>query len=383
MRADTTFSNRTSHFTGSTVLLLGLALILMFSTSALAAEDINRVVLRVNNQVATLFDYEERKAVEITRILSNPNLDPNQRQEMLDGVGKNILQNLFSELLLRSYADQNSIRIKDEELQDALKQVMERQGITSRSELEEALAGAGLTIEQLQDNLRNDLLWNQVVGREVHSKIELGEEDLRAYYRNNREQFEVPERRWLKEIIVLETADLSGGALAEKATEIHRELASGADFEEAAATYQEQGVTTGVIDLDWLTAGDLEDTLSTAAWQLKKGQYSAPVEGRGGLHIFYLEDHEEASVRPFKEVEDVIMQRERSVRFQKELRDFMVKIEKHAYVQENLPPEAVGYRTLSEGFEVEDELGGFLSPLESEGASGEGGEEEAGEESGE
>ena len=355
-----------------TALLVILACCLGLSSPGLAADDINRIVLRVNNQVATLHDYEERKAVEVTRILSNPNLDPNQRQEMLDKIGRDVMQNLFSELLLLSFADQQAIRVQESEVQEALQQVMERQGMRNISDLQQALDTYGMSLEQLRDNLRRDLLWNQVIGREVHGNIDIGDEELRAYYRNNQQQFQVSEKRWLKEIIVLESATLSGDELTRKAGEIRQELANGGEFETLAETYKEQEITTGIIDLGWLTEDELEKNLAEAAWQLQNGEYSAPTPGRGGLHIFYLVEAEEASIRPFEEVEEQIYARERSIRFEKELRSFMARIEQNAYVRENLPPEAVGYKTASEGFEPEEELGGFLSPLDStDEASGE------------
>jgi parvulin-like peptidyl-prolyl isomerase len=342
-----------------------------------AAEDINRVVLRVNNEIATLFQYEERKAVEITRILGNPNLDPDQRQEQLDKVGQNVMQNLFSELLLVSFADQQGIRVSDSEVDDALKQVMERQGMQNMAELQQALDAYGMSLEQLRSNLERDLLWNQVVGREVHAKIQVGEEELRAAYRNQLEEYKVPERRWLKEIIVLEAAEVSDEELEARAVSIYDEISQNEDFEAAVAPHEASGQTTGVLDLGWLKQDELELELGAVAWGLEQGEVSVPVHGRGGLHIFYLQEKEEARVLPFHEVEDQLRAKERGVRFDKELRSFLARVEGDAYIQENLPSDAVGYRRVSDNFEAaEDELGGLLGGPVREKKQ----EEEAGEE---
>lgn len=348
----------------STAVLALLATLVPTARPA-AAEDLNRVVMRINNQIVTLHEYEVRKSSELARILGSQQLGATERQEQLEKVGQEVMQSLFGELLLLSFAEQQGIRIRDAEVDEALLEMQQRQGISSRADLDQALQTVGMTYEQWKESTRREMIWSQVVGREVNSKVEVGEEELRAYYRNNPSQFEVPERRELEEIIVLESSGLDDDALRQRAAEVHRELADGAELAELATRYQGEALTTGVIELGWLERGEIDETLEDAAWQLAEGEYSAPVNGRGGYHILHLKAREEASVRPYDEVENWIMRRERSRRFQKELRDFLADLETKAHIVENLPPEAVGYRRLATDMVNEDALGGFFSdPLE-------------------
>ena len=67
---------------------------------AVAAVEVNRIVLRVNNRIVTLFDYEQRKQARIDAI-RRAELSPEQRQELLDGVGEEVLRTLFEEMLRR------------------------------------------------------------------------------------------------------------------------------------------------------------------------------------------------------------------------------------------------------------------------------------------
>ena len=343
------------------------------ATALPAAEDINRVVLRVNDEIVTLHGYEQRKSGEIARILSQPGLSSAERQEQLGQVGREVMQSLFSELLLLSFADQHGIRVSDREVEQAIRDMQEARGIGSREELQQALAASGMTYEELQTNARRDMIWSQVIGQEVNSKIDLGEEEVRAYYRNHPEEFQLPEQRWLKEIIVLESSGLAQGELLRRAEEIQAALAAGGDLESVAESYREQGLTGGVIDLGWLTSEDLGEALAEAAWSLAPGETSAPVEARGGYHLLHLVDLREAEIKPFVEVQEQIEKRMRSQRFSKEMRAFMTRLEQQSYIRENLPPEAVGYRALAEDYEREDELDVFLAPV----AGDDGGAEEA------
>ena len=144
------------------------------------------------------------------------------------------------------------------------------------------------------------------------------------------------------------------------------------------APYKEKATTTGVVDLEWLRAEELETTLSETAWALAPGEYSAPVLGRGGYHIILLAGLREAKQKPLDEVENLIRQREYGKRFNKELRTFLADLEERSFIQEDLPPEAVGYRALISNFQTQDEIELFRAPiLDSAEDDGEAVEEES------
>ncbi len=327
------------------------------------AEVVNRIILRVNEEILTLHEYESRKATEITGLLANQRLSSDQRQEQLSQVGRAVMQNSFSEMLLLSFANQHGIRITDAEVEEAVTDLITRQGIESEEQLQQALAGAGMTLEDVRDNTRRELLWQQVVGQEVRPRVEIGEEELRAYYRSHQDEFQVPEQRWLKEVIVLESSGLADAELKRVAEEIRALLAAGGELSEVVEPYREKGTTTGAVDLDWLRAEELEASLSEAAWALTPGEYSPPVSARGGYHILHLSGLREAKIRPLEEVQGFIMQREYGKRFDRELRNFLAELENKSYIQEDLPEEAVGYRAMMSDFRPEDEIELFRAPV--------------------
>lgn len=327
------------------------------------AEVVNRIVLRVNEEILTLYEYEERKSNEISVVLADQRLDATQRQERLEQVGRMVLQNTFSEMLLLSFANQQGIRVTDAEIEEAMGELLKRQGIETDEQLREALSQSGMTLDQVRENTYRELLWQQVVGREVQPKVAINDEELRAYYRTHKDDFREPEQRWLKEIIVLESSGLGDAELRRIADEIHAQLIAGGELEAVIEPYKDQGTTTGVVDLDWLRAGELESALSDTAWALTPGQYSQPVLGRGGYHIILLAGLREAKQKPLAEVENLIRQREYGKRFNRELRTFLADLEAKSFIQEDLPPEAVGYRALTSQYQSRDEAELFRAPV--------------------
>ena len=359
-----------------------LSVLALSATSRPAlAEEINRVVLRVNDEILTLYDYERRRSQEINGILEDVNLSPADRQDRLGNVPKAVMFGVYREMLLESHASRTGTTVTEREIDATIDNMREQQGIPTNEELKQALAASGMTLEDLRENIRQEILLSQVIRRDVTSKIEVPEDELRAYYRNNTEEFRVPEERRLEELIVLEESGLAGEELAQKARALYDEIQAGAEFAAVAETYQGQGVSTGIIELGWLKRGDLGSAIDGAAFGLEVGQVSEPVDGRGGFHILHLLEVRGGEILPYGEVEEHIIAVERNRRFGKQLNEFMADLAETSYIVEDVPPEAIGYRALSDfAGSGDEELPGFRGPLKvaTEGAVGaETGAEEA------
>lgn len=343
-------------FARSIVTVAVLASLLVTPSLFGEAETLNRIVLRVNDEILTLHDYKKRKDADVNAILGNPQISADDRQELLSQLGSRIMQDMFRELLLMSRAKQLRIFVSDEDIEAGIRQMSEDRNIPDEATLERALEASNMTMGQLRDRVRREIIWNQVVGREVTSQIQVGEEELRGYYRSNKEEFQTPEKRWLKEVIVLESSGKGPEELALLAAEIRTALVAGGEFEAVIEPYRSEGLVTGVIDLDWLQPEELDSTLTEVAFKIEPGAYSEPVASRGGLHILHLAGLEEAKVLPFEEVQTAILNRERSRRFDQEMRKYLGELERTAYIQEDLPAEAVGYRNLAGDYVPEQEL---------------------------
>lgn len=322
--------------------LLSLAFLFTLAP-ALHAEVINRVVLRVNDRIATLYDYQERRQ-EMAREIARREQDAEERQRLLAQAGEVVYANLFQELLLESRADQLGIEVGETQVDAAIARLKEGYNIKTAQEFQAALAQSGMTEQQLRAQLRNSLRVQEVRGREVQSRVDLNEEDLRRYYRKNLEQFRQPEQVQLREVVVLD----EGGAPAEErariAAEIHAKAAAGTSLADAVKDYAARGATSNVIELGWVSPGDLDKDLETAVWKLPKGAVSDPVEARGGLHLAQVIDRRESRVPPFSEVSEAIQAREQERVFREEVTKYMVELEKKSLVVANPPEEAAGFR---------------------------------------
>lgn len=326
-------------------LLPVLLLVFLSVPPALGAEVLNRVVLRINDQIATLYDYEQRRSNMARELLRQPDLDQEERTKLLSEIGELAYKDLYEELLIESRAQQLDINVGDAEINQQIGQMKQNFGIQSDEDFAAALAQSGMSEAQLRERLRRDLRAREVMGREVQSRIKLDEDDLRRIYQRDREQLKQPEQVQLREIVVLDDGGLPTAEERQQlAAQIRASVAGGKSLADAVAQTSGKGQTSAVIEVGWVTPGDLDPALEAAVWKLAPGAVSQPVAGRGGLHVMQVVDRKEARIPAFSEVQEQIRQREQRLKMQDEIGRYMAELEKKSLIVTEPPAEAVNFR---------------------------------------
>jgi peptidyl-prolyl cis-trans isomerase SurA len=329
-------------------------LLLLLVPAGARGEELNRIVLRVNDRIGTLDVYQSRLA-DRRHGIAREVTDAEERRQALAQAPQDVMRELLDELLLLSRGDQLAVEVSTERLDAAMAQAKDNAGVATDEEFRAALAQSGMTAEELRQRLRDNLLFQEVLGREVHSKIEVQEEELQRYYREHPDEFRVPEQVELREIVVLDAAGKPAEEMAALAGSIRAELLAGKTLEEVAAVHAGQNLTSSPIALGWLSLRDLDPALAAALAGVDQGGVSAPVRGRGGLHLLQVVARKEARLRPYGEVQEELERAERSRRFRDQLTTYMRDLERHAYIQAEPPPEAAGFRAATPS--AVDELG--------------------------
>jgi peptidyl-prolyl cis-trans isomerase D len=130
-----------------------------------------------------------------------------------------------------------------------------------------------------------------LIPSEEANRIEVSDDDIKRAYDEHRDSFGTPERRQLQQMIypTLEAAR----------TDAER-IANGASFADIA---KERGITDKDIELGTLTKSAMIDrALADAAFALKEGETSAPVQGRFGVALIHVVKIEPEQIRPLAEV---------------------------------------------------------------------------------
>ncbi len=125
----------------------------------------------------------------------------------------------------------------------------------------------------------------------------VGEQEIAAYYRRHRAEFERPARARVRQLLLADRAEVDR-ALAE--------LAAGTSFEELARRLSQEPLG-GIGDGDAaLAPGDLPPVFADAIFALEPGEVSAPVATDYGFHLFQVTELLPAGAPPLAAVADEI-----------------------------------------------------------------------------
>lgn len=236
-------------------------------------------------------------------------LDP--AQEQLQQL--NHLRELIDRRLLLQVASRRGLSASDEEVEAVV--ARHRLPYATAEAFAQHLGALGMDLHGLRQQTRRQLTVERLLVREIASKVEVDETEMRAYYDANLAAFSVPEQRLhLAQILVgesqlsripnLRNDDATDRALARrKIQRILDELEDGADFEQLALHYSEDpvyaanGGDMGFIPLSALEQADTG--LRRALVDLEPGEHSAIIETRGEFRILRLIAIEPAGQRSF------------------------------------------------------------------------------------
>ena len=322
-------------------------LAVLAAPSVPAAELIDRIVLRVNTQIATQIDFERRLA-ERQQALLAADMDDERRARLLEESGLSVFDEIYQELLVLSRGDQIESTVPDDMVEQQVQATRERMGLQSEADFERALAQSGMTVDELRQQTRRTLRMQRVMAQEMQERIDVEEEDLRRFYRENEETFKVPAARLVQEVIVLETAFDDDDALAAAGDRLLEALVGGTAFADAVAPFAEAGQSTPVIDHGWVDQDDLAPELGEVAWSLEPGSVSELIAARGGFHVVRVVEAREEGTMPFEEVREQVEIGLRQERMATVVPEYMRELERRGHIVLKIPEQVKGFKKLND-----------------------------------
>ena len=220
-----------------------------------------------------------------------------------------IMPTLVEFEIAKAYAEENGITVSESEVNQEIEtikgQIVEQaqaQGMNVGREkaFQQALEQAGLTEEELREQIREQLPVQKVQVR-VAGDAEASQEEVEQFYEENKKlQFTTPEQRCARHILFNKDQ-------REKAEEVKGQLQNGADFAERAKEFSQDpaGAENGG-DLGCLGKGETVPSFEEAVFNARQGEIVGPVESEFGYHLIEVTEIKEQSTQPLSEVETQI-----------------------------------------------------------------------------
>ncbi|MEO8197332.1 MAG: hypothetical protein ABI689_11470, partial [Thermoanaerobaculia bacterium] len=194
--------------------------------AALPAEELNAIILRVNDEITTFYDYRERKLAR-ERAITESELSTEERRTLIADAGKATMREILDEMLLLSRARQLIIEPSKSELEEAMDATRNRMNLATEAAFANALKSSGMSLADFRERTSRSIRVNAVIQREVRSKVEVDDEWLQRAYRERQEEFRIPAKVKVQEIVI--PADKLSGEKAREVAEAMRAALAGGE----------------------------------------------------------------------------------------------------------------------------------------------------------
>ncbi|WP_051280686.1 peptidylprolyl isomerase [Anaerovorax odorimutans] len=277
-----------------------LILVLAFSMAACTSEKETTDLVKVGDTVINSKQLDEY--IALVGYISGTSDMSQIPEEQMEEIKSVMLDNMIElEALNQYYKDK-----KDEVLPDTIED-------DYKKFIEDSKSNETIKAFLDKENISEDTLktffysqyYSQSLFEEAAATIPTLEDDIKAYYEKNKENYKVDEIRASHILIGDKEHKPEDKALAE---EVLQKIKDGASFEEMAKEYGTDGTKDKGGDLGWFGKGDMVSEFENAAYALKKGELSGVVETEFGYHIIKLTDK-----REYKPYDDVYLEIKQSI----------------------------------------------------------------------
>ena len=241
----------------------------------------------VNDGVVLKSELAMQAAMIRQRLLEeNTQLPP---QDVLAG---QVLERLIIMQLQLQRAERLGVEVTDEALNMALSDVARRNNV-SLTELPELLAQDGVDYAGYRNEMREQLVVDQLRQRDVMSRIAVTPRELEDYLERQEGKAHINQEFRLSHILVSVSAtatpeDVDQGQT--QALEIFELLQAGGDFAELAVSYSDGQSALEGGAIGWRRGDQLPTLFADIVPGMQPGQFSEPIRSASGYHLIKLDE---------------------------------------------------------------------------------------------
>lgn len=282
------------------------ALLVVVALAAPRADIIEQVLVKVNGDIITKTDLEQRQISALRQ--KNPNLRPDNeaalRQALAD-VTPEVIVDAIDELLIVQRGRELGYAMTTDQFNSIIENIKKENKLTDDEQFQAALKQEGLTLLDLRRQLERTMIVQRVQQTEVINKLQVTDAELKMYYDSHRDVFTTKPEMTLREILVAVPVSEKGVNVGvedearEKAEDIRKRLLAGEPFPRLASELSDSPSKANGGLVGPITADVLAPDLQKAIGGLKVGELTPVLRTARGFQVIKLESRDEATLRSF------------------------------------------------------------------------------------
>lgn len=242
----------------------------------------------VNDDIISTYDLGQRMRLLIATSGIQPtqqNIAQFQREALVSLVDERLQ---IQELRRQEKEQKFEIIATDQDINEELGE-MARANNMSVEQFTASLAGQGIEIGTLKEQIRAQVSWQRWIRGRYGSRLRVGEDQVKAMQQRmeaaaSKPQFQISE-------VFIDAARVGGMEPAMAgANQLITQIQQGAPFPAVARQFSASATASTGGDAGWITAGEMAPEIDAALAQMRPGQLSQPIPVRDGVYIIYLRD---------------------------------------------------------------------------------------------
>jgi peptidyl-prolyl cis-trans isomerase SurA len=279
---------------------------LLGASGVARARVVERVAAVVGDALVLASEVEERVGPLMADVNRIP--DPDKRAAQATALRRQVLERLIDDELILQQAADLKLSITSDQIDASIEEIKKQNSLTD-DQLREALRQQGMTMAGYRADLRRQLLRYKVLNIAVGSRVNVSDDEVRAYYeRHMKDGSNVQVRASHVFVAIPEGADAT--AVAEKQRQAQKLLEraqAGEDFAKLARESSDDAATRADGgDLGYFGRDMLPKAIEELVFSMKVGDVRGPIRVEGGFHVIKLVDRKTKDPKPFDEVKDEI-----------------------------------------------------------------------------
>lgn len=247
----------------------------------------------VEDDVILMSDVQQLAMMQVSRMGVNPYQQPQQYMNAVREMEPQALQSMIDQSIIKAKAEEDSVEVKDHEVEQALQQQVDN--IVAQVGSEEAFEQQfNMSIDQYKKDYRQEV-YNQLLVQRYQatkfSNISVSRREVEQFYETYKDSIpELPKRVNLSQIFLKVKASMSADSQAvRQLRELKRRIQNGESFEKLASEYSEDpGSKAQGGDLGFVARGTLVPAFERVAFSLEPGELSPIVKTEFGYHLIKL-----------------------------------------------------------------------------------------------
>lgn len=262
-------------------LLVGLLL----ANSVSAAAPLDRIVAVVNDEVILDSELDEMEVTVRQQLRQR-----NATLPSAEGLRRQVLERIIMQRLQTQRAEMSGIRVADDALNAAIRQIAENNSMTLR-QFRDALEADGYDFSEFRETIREEMVISRLRKSEVEDSIVVSEREVDNFLATQNLQGDSEDAFRLLHILVSVPNAASPEQVQEaekKLAEIQELLAEGGDFSEVAAGYSDGQNALEGGELGWRKQAELPSLFADVVPQMTVGEVSDVIRSGSGFHLVKL-----------------------------------------------------------------------------------------------